>query len=263
MSWREADDPRCPECGDKISPTAYYCMHCHADLPDDEKDPGYSSTPDEILGDDEFGELSDTTAGFDRGDGFGSQVGASLQTLTGRDRHKLDGIAGRLASMLFTDVPEPEGVSRDTFTAPLWMRFPVAFVSGIFVFLAVGFTTLVLFDDWLGPLGGTATFLLFALIIWWLARKPLPSDILGDACYAIALAVLVLPAAMVANSLVAQITGAGGTQTLTDLVVGGVVMQIFVLFPASLFLIIGYVGNRYARSKLDGLADSATDPTNG
>jgi hypothetical protein len=229
-------------------------MHCRADLPDEASG---SSTPDEILGDDEFGSLSDD---FSR-DNLGSTVGNSWNSLTSRDRHKLDGFAGRLVSMLVTDVPEPEGVPRDTFTAPLWMRLPIAFVSGIFVFIAVGFASLFLFDDWLGPLGGTVTLAVFAGIVWWLVRKPLASDIVADACYAIALSLLALPSAFVLNGVVSGAFGAG--DPLGEIIVGAVIMQIFLLFPAGVLLIVGYVGNRYARSKLDTLAESATDPTNG
>jgi len=32
----ELDDPRCPECGGPVGPTATYCMHCSADLVDRE-----------------------------------------------------------------------------------------------------------------------------------------------------------------------------------------------------------------------------------
>lgn len=34
-SWRESSDPRCPECGGKITATASYCMHCSAEFEDD------------------------------------------------------------------------------------------------------------------------------------------------------------------------------------------------------------------------------------
>jgi len=33
---QERDDPRCPECGEPIGTTATYCMHCSADLTDEQ-----------------------------------------------------------------------------------------------------------------------------------------------------------------------------------------------------------------------------------
>lgn len=252
MSWREADDPRCPECGEKISPTAYYCMHCHADLPG-EVDTTATDSPDEILADDREPQPS---AGFDRSEGLGSKVGESVDSLT--SRHKLDGVAGRLASMLVTDVPEPEGVPRETFTAPLWMRIPLALVAGVFVFIAVGIGTVLLFGEWLGPLGGVVTLALLVGIIWWLARKPLPSDIVADACYAIALALLLMPAAFAVNSGLSRALAGG---SVNDVLFEAVILQVFVIFPASVFLVIGFVGNRYARSKLDTIAESSTRVT--
>jgi hypothetical protein len=37
MNSVNADDPRCPECGEPIGITAAYCMHCSADLTEERK----------------------------------------------------------------------------------------------------------------------------------------------------------------------------------------------------------------------------------
>lgn len=266
MSWREADDPRCPECGEKISPTAYYCMHCYTDLPGEVDTTDPDSTADAVLGDDEFG--SDRPTDFDRNQPGESDSDQSVAFDTasrtgdsaGRsgERHRVEGVAGRLVSMLGTDVPGPEGVPDGTFSAPLWMRLPVAIGVGLFVIVAVGSALSLLFGDFLSSLSGLPAFGLFVLVIWWLGRKPLPSDIVGDGLYAIALALLVMPTAFVTNQLLSLWLGSGATDgTAVDVVLGGLVMQFFVTVPALLLLGIGYLGNRYARSKLDTLAESA------
>lgn len=264
MPHGDESDPRCPECGEKVSPTAYYCMHCHADLPDNQTESvstdntaesgnsftdRVTSTTDEILSDepDRPKKEMPTTA--------------SPSSSTASERHKLEGVAGRLVSLLVTDVPDPEGVPRDTFHAPLWMRVPAAFFAGLFVFAALEGVTIVLVGEWLGPLSGLVTLALFFGAITWLVRKPLVSDIIADACYAIALAILLSPAAFMLNGLLSQVISAD-PQGLGDIFVVGSVMQIFVLFPASFLLVVGFLGNRYARGKLDTLAENATDPAN-
>lgn len=41
-----AEDTRCPECGEPVSATATYCLHCYADLPAGDADRG--DTPEEV-----------------------------------------------------------------------------------------------------------------------------------------------------------------------------------------------------------------------
>ena len=259
MSWREAADPRCPECGEKISPTAYYCMHCYTDLPGDVDTTDPDSTADEVLGDDEFGTDRLVESDTARSSEFDTGSSGSGSANRSGERHRVEGLAGRLVSMLGTDVPDPEGFPDGTFSAPLWMRLPVAIGVGLFVIVAVGSALSVLFGEFLSSLSGLPTLGLFVLVVWWLGRKPLPSDIVGDGLYAIALAMLVMPAALVTNELLSLWLGSGTGGTAVDAVVGGLVLQFFVTVPAVLLLGIGYLGNRYARSKLDTLAESSSD----
>ena len=235
-------------------------MHCYTDLPGDVDTTDPDSTADEVLGDDEFG--SDRSTKFDRNRSREFDTTSPTGGSAGRpaDRHRVEGVAGRLVSMLGTDVPDAEGVPDGTFSAPLWMRLPVAIGVGLFVIVAVGSALSLLFGGILSSLSGLPTFGLFVLVIWWLGRKPLPSDIVGDGLYAIALALLVMPSAFVTNELLSLWLGSGATEgTAADVVVGGLVMQFFVTVPALVLLGIGYLGNRYARSKLDALAESSTD----
>lgn len=70
MAWRTSDDPRCPECDEKIAGTAQYCMHCEADLPDGPTGEPASSASGEIDSDptptDDYGGVSDTPDGGER-----------------------------------------------------------------------------------------------------------------------------------------------------------------------------------------------------
>lgn len=267
MSWREAADPRCPECGGKISGTASYCMHCHVDLPQEGDLASSSDAGETVLADDgvdETGTEYDTPTdaqASSNDQGRATSVGTELaDTLEGfgrdRDRHRLDGFAGRLASLIWTDVPDPEGVPDHTFTAPLWLRFIVGVTAGFFVYMVFLGTSVFLLDG--APvIPGVVNFVGFFVIMWWLIRKPLPSDIVGDACYAIALLLLSLPVAFVVNEVATILLGAADG-TVGDTVIFGVFMTLFVAIPATFFFVLGYVGNRYARSKLDRKAEEAT-----
>lgn len=276
MSWRDSDDPRCPNCGGKITATATYCMHCEVDLVDD--DTG------EVLADDEFGAgdgevlTDDEYGGVDRGQNTVSdqvQAAAQEQTSSGgwsgekRKASESQGdrfferLADPLASMIWTDVPDPEGVPEGTFTAPLWMRLPIGSVSAVPVFAVFVINLVFLPDAFPGDLAFLLGLVGFVAIPAWLIRKPLPSDIVGDACYGTALLLLALPVVSLVGGLTAFALSLGDTERpLASIVTSSVGFGIFVIFPASFFLVVGYVGNRYARSKLDGKAEQATDPTN-
>jgi len=262
MSWRDADNPRCPECGEEISATASYCMHCYADLPSGETDADVSSADDvertadrqdrsSVYDDSPDSEAHPSAA---RGD---VSVSGSFGALP--NPHSLDGLAGRVASMLWTEPPEGDDVSKGAFTAPLWMRVPVAFASGLVAFIVFLIPVLVLFNDLPVPGDGLLILVGFLGIMWWLVRKPLPSDIVGDACYGIALMLLSIPFALLINRLLRTAIGQGLSLETTGIYV--VISLFVVMVPVALFLVLGYVGNRYARSKLDSKAADAADTT--
>ncbi len=260
MSWRDAANPRCPECGEEISATASYCMHCYADLPTG--DTGADVSPADDI------DTSEPTV--DRSDIYGEDSGNGLSTgdsPTGEsgdesglfgavpNPHSLDGLAGHVASMLWTDVPESEGVSRDSVTAPLWMRVPVAIICGLVAFVVFVILFTVLLNDISLPGDGWLLLVGFAGIMVWLVRKPLPSDIVGDTCYGIALMLLTIPVAVLLNRLVRMAAGADLSLEMTG--VFAVLALFLVMVPAVLFLVLGYVGNRYARSKLDSATEQS------
>jgi hypothetical protein len=286
MSWRDSDDPRCPECGEEISATATYCMHCYADLPTD-GDADVSPADDVSFGQSEQHNQREAP---DRGDVYGSggetgrtsdaaTAGTGMDTDTGDgahptkatgeddtdgafgplpNPHSLDGLAGRVASMVFTDVPDADGIPESVVTAPLWMRAPVAFVAGLFAYLFFAIFLAILFNDlsfpgnWILFLGG------FVGIMYWLGRKPLPSDIIGDACYGIALLLFVMPPTYFVNSLLRWVI-TGGEVSLETAAILTVFGAFLAYVPALVFMILGYAGNRYARSKLDSKAEQATE----
>jgi uncharacterized RDD family membrane protein YckC len=270
MSWRESSDPRCPECGGKIAATASYCMHCEADLDGDS-----NTSEDSILADDEYGtvdsgdqsempskswdkpdDVTDSTAG-DESDA-GSSIEETIDRLSGDsgrgDRHKIESLAHSLTSFLWTDVPEPEGVPDSEFTAPLWMRVPVGLVAGLVVFIAF----LVYATFLLSPLPGSGilVFFSFFLIMAWLIRKPLPSDILGDAAYALAAMLYSVPIVFIIVNATRSAVGLTD-MAISEVLVTGLIISFGTWIPATILLAVGYAGNRYARSKLDTIAEES------
>ncbi len=195
-TWRDADDPRCPECDGPLAATASYCMHCEADLP-------LPSDADVSPTDDYDPSASPSTA----------------------------------------DVSTPR--------APLWMRAPVAVGTSLFVSF---FATVVVVMA-VEALNGTPAFFIFASL--WVGtaihfgRKPVPSDVLGDAFYALAGLLLVAPV-LGYGLLVVETAVVGGTRTVPGLLGDMFVVELFVLFPAAFFAVLGLVGNWWAARRLAG-----------
>lgn len=263
MSWRESSDPRCPECGGKIAATASYCMHCEADLDGD-------TGQDSVLSDDEFdqSETGETSSsGWDRSESISGESesgatessGRSLSAATGKgDRHKVEALAHSLTSFLWTDVPDSEGVPDSEFTAPLWMRLPVGIFAGLFVYVVFLVDVALFLGILPGVISGLLAFFGFVGIMWWLVRKPLPSDIVGDASYGIALLLLAIPVLFFVNEMLKILVGVSGSSP-GETVVATVVLGVVVMVPTGFLLIVGFAGNRYARSKLDRIAEKSAD----
>ena len=124
-------------------------------------------------------------------------------------------------------------------------------VAGLVVFIAF----LVYATFLLSPLPGSGILVFFAffLIMAWLIRKPLPSDILGDAAYALAAMLYSVPIVFIVVKATRSAVG------LTDMAINEVLGTALILsfgtwIPATILLAVGYAGNRYARSKLDSIA---------
>lgn len=140
------------------------------------------------------------------------------------------------------------------------MRLPIGIVAGLFVY-TIFLVTIMFLLDGVPLVPGLAALVGFFAIPLWLIRKPLPSDIVGDACYGIGLLLVSMPPAFVVHELVAILLGTSdGSPGETVLL--GVFGLLAMAMPAALFFVVGCVGNRYARSKLDSKAEEATDPTN-
>jgi hypothetical protein len=114
VSHRDADDPRCPECGEPIGATATYCMHCSADLTaeraradatgdgfwDESADPAGAAAGDATVADDEY--LLDPSAGDGQlldPDGFADNA---LTAAVGLGGGLVVGVVGTLVLLLLT-----------------------------------------------------------------------------------------------------------------------------------------------------------------
>ena len=257
MSWRESSDPRCPECGGKIAATAAYCMHCEADLDGDS-----DTSEDSVLADDEYGQVDSgdqsemPSKEWDKPDDAGGGGATESRGASG-DRHRVEALAHTLTSFLWTDVPEPNGVPDSEFTAPLWMRVPVGLVAGFVVYVVFFLYTLFVLDPLPDTVSGILVFLGFFAIMAWLIRKPLPSDILGDAAYALAAMLYSVPVVYISINAGRSVVGLT-EMGLSEVLVTGFIISFGTWIPATILLVVGYTGNRYARSKLDGIAEESS-----
>jgi hypothetical protein len=269
MSWRESSDPRCPKCGGKIAATASYCMHCDADLDGDS-----DFSEDSVLADDEYGNVDSgdqsemPSKDWDKPEDVteteasdsGSAVEDAFDELSSDsvrgDRHKIESLAHSLTSFLWTDVPEPEGVPSSDFTAPLWMRVPVGVAAGLVVFIAFLTYVTILLNPIPGAITGVLVFVAFFAIMAWLIRKPLPSDILGDAAYALAAMLYSVPVVHILVNGSRSVLGLTET-TVSGVLITGVILSFGTWIPATILLAVGYAGNRYARARLDSIAEDS------
>lgn len=244
-------------------------MHCDADLDGDS-----DFSEDSVLADDEYGEVDsgdqsempskdwdkpEDVAGTEESDS-GSAVedaidGLSSDSVRG-DRHRIESLAHSLTSFLWTDVPEPEGVPSSDFTAPLWMRVPVGVAAGLVVFVVFLLYTTFLLDPIPGAITGVLVFVAFFAIMAWLIRKPLPSDILGDAAYALAAMLYSVPIVFVIVNATRSVVGLTD-MAVSEVLVTGLIISFGTWIPATILLVMGYAGNRYARAKLDNIAEES------
>lgn len=207
-------DPRCPECGGKIGQTATYCMHCSADLTEEQAaadidgDEAWERPPDEAGTRPNAGPL----------DGLARAVGDAL----GGER---DANATQHEKLL-----DPDGIVDDTLTV----------VVGIAGGLVVGivFTLEVL------AMTGSAWAVPIGLVAWlggtaYLVRRRTVQGAVAASAYGIALVLLLIP--LLAFSPAASIEGGLGSR-------GGMFLALgtFVVVPVLVAAAIGWVASQYA-----------------
>jgi hypothetical protein len=258
-SWRDATDPDCPECGEPISATSEYCMHCGAEFgaPDDSAD--VSNTDDvsmrgEAAGSSAGGlveKLGDLLGGPKR-DSRGEpkepdHVKSDVETGDGSNGGVEAGGDATVEAAADTRTTEKASTPR----APLSIRGFTAFVVSIPVTLVAFFVLMVLAESVLGGLSGFLFLTIWGVTLVYLVRKPVPSDIIGDAFYVLAGLLLAGPALGYLLMVVrASVTGVALDDSLGALVAELLIIEFFVMWPAGVLAAIGYAGNWWARKQL-------------
>jgi hypothetical protein len=246
MSSRDGgSDPECPECGGPISATSSYCMHCGAEF-DDGSDTGTGRRSHEETGPsrDAPGEgglaakIGDVFSNEGHQPGDDERYGSS-ESDHDRDRHTHE-----------------QAESDAAVQAPLWMRVFTGFFVSIPVTFVASIIVLALVDQVSGSTGGFLLLAIWVGTFGYLVRKPLPSDIIGDAFYTLAGLLLIGPvlgyAMIVGRAVVTAGTLADG---LGNLVVQLVFIEFTLLWPAGLLATFGYAFNWWAKKKLRKAAD--------
>jgi hypothetical protein len=244
-SWRDREDPRCPECGEPIGATATYCMHCSADLRMD--DSADVSDADDV---------SYGTGSPGRDPGMSSESGGNGGGFTAW--------LGGLLDFNRTEYPggppdaEVEGAESETAAgvpanrkASLGLRLPTA----IFVAIPIPFLSVIVFLSVVDTGGGLSLLVFggsyFAAVAW-LARRPLPSEVVGDALYLIAALLIGGPILNQTDLFLRRLVfpdsiGVG----FDDIVLGLIAYELVIIIPAGFLIILGYGGNAWAARKLD------------
>lgn len=269
-SWRDDPDPHCPECGEPISPTSRYCMHCYADFDDSERastgsggggsgtadvDPTDDWTRDRESGSDGKGVVRTLARYLVR---RGREVGSGPE---GHDR--TDRPARRERSE--RDRPDSGSAldrtdrSEEAVAAPFWTRGLASFLVSIPVTLLAFLILSEALGSVTGSTGGLLPLTVWGLTFAYLVRKPLPSDIVGDALYVLAGLILVGPVVGYAILVLrAAVTDATLQKSLAALAGELLVVEFVLLWPAAILAGIGKVGNWWAAKQLrtgDGTAE--------
>jgi hypothetical protein len=238
------EDPRCPECGEKIGQQATYCMHCSADLTDEQ-------AAADTDGDGDWDR--DSTAADDQVDQeehpISSVVDAAAEGLGG-DGAESGGTAGPSASAGAGDAatasadPTPQqptatddgdefldsdGVVDNTLTVI------VGIAAGIVVGLVGTITVLVTTQSAWGFLLGVLAWIASTAH---LVRRDTVQGAVSRGAYAVAV-VLVLTALIPLSPLVSVEGGVAGR------VEGFVAALVVVSIPAGFAAIVGYVAGRF------------------
>jgi hypothetical protein len=221
------DDPRCPECGEAISATASYCMHCYTDLSD-------VDLTDRVHRDDATDGVEYPGAERNEGD-YETMTDASETVQAAADDLSGGGTAGHAnEDGQWVDVPgtgdgsllDPDGIVDDTLTVV------VAILAGI----VVGFGSLVMLlfvveSGWV---------LLLALVVWlgstaYLSRRRTVQGAVSHGAY-------LLAAVLASAPVVAAIATSGGVGERAG---SFGVAAAFAAIPVGILLVLGYVAGKF------------------
>ncbi|MFB6188903.1 MAG: zinc-ribbon domain-containing protein, partial [Halapricum sp.] len=176
MAWRRSDDPRCPECGEKLAATASFCMHCEADLPD-----GLAGGTTETVG-------GDSPAGDD----YDSDP-------TPTDHYDPESPTTPSESADYSGLDDDEdGIEKTT----LLLRGPIALVMAFPAALLALFGVVGAFDSL--PAVGALVVLVgsYVAVAVYFGRKPLASDAIGDGLYLYGVLFVTIPLLWMVGDLV-------------------------------------------------------------
>jgi hypothetical protein len=247
-TWRDADDPRCPECDEPIAATATYCMHCSGDLTmDDSADVADSD------------DLTYSRQGMDQGSGgtrgspgLGERLGGLLSLNQTRD-----------PSSATVEKRDPDRASADR-AASLALRLPVAIVVSI----PIPFLALIVVLSVAEPLGSGWVLMVLGVSwfgsIAWLARRPLPSEVVGDALYLVAGILVLGPVVNQTDLFLRRLVFPGSVDaSFWDILLGLVAFEMALALPVGFLILLGYGGNAWAAKKLDPDDGKSAQPSSG
>ncbi|PSQ00548.1 zinc ribbon domain-containing protein [Halobacteriales archaeon QS_4_70_19] len=206
----ETTDPRCPECGGPIGTTATYCMHCSADLTEEQ-------AAADADGDEEW---DGTSEGADTGGGVTELVESAAATA---EKSSAGSTAGESSGQLL----DPDGLIDNSLTI-------IAGIVGGTIAGIVG--TIVL-----GILTESGYGLLFGVVVWLLAtaylvRQRTVQGAVSKSGYAIALVLLAVPLLAFSPALEPEGGSRGGLFT---------VLLLFSVLPAGVAATVGWVAGRF------------------
>lgn len=218
MSHR-TNDPRCPECGEPIGQTATYCMHCSADL-----------TDEQAAADADSDESWDRTeAASADASGGGATASGTDDTATGLGRIAAEAVSDGTKETNGDQLLAPDGLVDDTLTVA------VGIAGGIVIGL-VG--TVVL-----GIVTESGWAVAFGMVAWlgataYLVRRRTVQAAVAKSGYGIALVLLSVP--VIAFSPLTSVDGGLGER-------GGlfVVLLVFVAVPAGVAAAVGWIASRF------------------
>jgi hypothetical protein len=224
------EEARCPECGEPISATATYCMHCYADLPSGpvSDQPGTEEHPS---GDRGWGDQDGTRTGTPTGErtvdetarvtqptGTGSETAAGTPTAPGR---------ADAATDTSDQILDPDGIVDNTLTVVVGIVAGI--VVGIVATIAIVATTT---SAWAIPVG---------ILVWlgstaYLSRRRTVQGAIAHGFYSIGVVLLLLP-------FIAFSPGIEAT-TIGDRVTIFVTVFLGLAIPAGIAAVLGFIVSR-------------------
>jgi hypothetical protein len=211
-------DPRCPECGGPIGATATYCMHCSADLTDEQQ-------AADIDGDETWDAA---------GAGVADAVSSTVETVTDAGGDATAGDAPRSDTAGGTgggsgQLLDPDGLADNALTVV------VGIAGGIVVGLVGTIVLGVVTDSGYGVLFGIVTWLVATA---YLVRRRTVQGAVSKAGYAVALVLLSVPLIALSPFVTVDggLSGRGGLF---------VVLLVFVVVPAGIAATVGWVAGRF------------------